>query len=63
MQVLPGAFSAYRWKAIKGVPLDAYFRGYYKEESMGTFLRNVYLAEDRVLCIEVVAKANCAYKL
>ena len=49
VSVLPSAFSAYRWKAIRGEPLNAYFT---VEESsvkdMGPFLTNLYLAEDRV---------------
>ena len=47
--VLPGAFSAYRWSALQGEPLNAYF--YVEEHSvkdMGPFLANMYLAEDRV---------------
>ncbi len=49
VSVLPGAFSAYRWKAIRGEPLNAYF--YLEENSvkeMGPFMANMYLAEDRV---------------
>ena len=49
VSVLPGAFSAYRWKAIRGEPLNAYF--YVEENSvkeMGPFMANMYLAEDRV---------------
>ncbi|PVF97979.1 hypothetical protein CPB86DRAFT_759334 [Serendipita vermifera] len=65
ISVLPGAFSAYRYKALlngangKG-PLDSYFKG----ETMhgdgpnkaGLFERNMYLAEDRILCFEIVTK-------
>ncbi len=49
VSVLPGAFSAYRWKAIRGEPLNSYF--YVEENSvkeMGPFMANMYLAEDRV---------------
>jgi hypothetical protein len=49
VSVLPGAFSAYRWKAVRGEPLNAYF--YVEEHSvkdMGPFMANMYLAEDRV---------------
>ena len=51
VSVLPGAFSAYRWKAIRGEPLNSYF--YVEENSvkeMGPFMANMYLAEDRVRC-------------
>ena len=65
--MLPGAFSAYRYKALlngpngKG-PLASYFKG----ETMhaggpsgaGLFERNMYLAEDRILCFEIVTKKN-----
>jgi len=57
ISVLPGAFSAYRFRAIRGTPLGAYFR--VEETSlgrMGPFLANMYLAEDRVLSFETVGK-------
>lgn len=49
--VLPGAFSAYRWQAIRGEPLSQYFR---LEESeplkMGPFVANMYLAGTLAYC-------------
>lgn len=59
ISVLPGAFSAYRWVAIRGEPLNQYF--YVEEHSvkeMGPFMANMYLAEDRVLCFELLSKRN-----
>lgn len=69
ISVLPGAFSAYRFKALqdhspgKG-PLSAYFKG----ETMhgagaGVFEANMYLAEDRILCFELVAKPHSNWVL
>ncbi|KAK0233571.1 chitin synthase [Armillaria fumosa] len=71
ISVLPGAFSAYRYKALlngpdgKG-PLASYFKG----ESMhgggsdaGLFERNMYLAEDRILCFEIVTKKREGWTL
>ncbi|KAF8876664.1 chitin synthase-domain-containing protein [Infundibulicybe gibba] len=64
ISVLPGAFSAYRYQAIIGDPLDAYFKGD-RSRSMGEdplanvtglFERNKFLAEDRILCFEIVVK-------
>ncbi|KIM24169.1 glycosyltransferase family 2 protein [Serendipita vermifera MAFF 305830] len=65
ISVLPGAFSAYRYKALQNGPngkgpLASYFKG----EAMhgdgangaGLFERNMYLAEDRILCFEIVVK-------
>ncbi|KIY46301.1 chitin synthase [Fistulina hepatica ATCC 64428] len=64
ISVLPGAFSAYRYTALQNGldgtgPLASYFKG----ESMhggnstaGIFERNMYLAEDRILCFEIVTK-------
>ena len=64
ISVLPGAFSAYRWEAICGTPLSQYF--FVEENSvkeMGPFMANMYLAEDRVLCFELVAKRNSDWTL
>ena len=46
--VLPGAFSAYRYKAISGAPLVAYFKGeaiHSGKVQTGSFEANMYLAE------------------
>lgn len=65
--VLPGAFSAYRYEALKGSPLDAYFHGEdmksNNEKPAGVLESNMYLAEDRILCFELVAKADKSYLL
>ncbi|KAJ3109173.1 Chitin synthase, class 2 [Phlyctochytrium planicorne] len=55
ISVLPGAFSGYRFKALKGEPFDCYFKG---EEPHGANVKeaNMYLAEDRILCSELVLK-------
>ncbi|KAF9996026.1 Chitin synthase, class 2, partial [Modicella reniformis] len=70
ISVLPGAFSAYRYKALKdsspGVgPLSSYFKGETMHSSgdAGVFESNMYLAEDRILCFELVAKKNEAWCL
>ncbi|KAI0640023.1 chitin synthase 2 [Trametes polyzona] len=71
ISVLPGAFSAYRYKALQNGPdgkgpLASYFKG----ETMhgggsdaGLFERNMYLAEDRILCFEIVTKKREAWVL
>lgn len=59
--VLPGAFSAYRWQALKGRPLEAYFKGEQLHNGQlegGSFVNNLYLAEDRILCFELVVKSR-----
>lgn len=69
ISVLPGAFSAYRYVALQndvnGVgPLEKYFKGETLHDSgAGIFTANMYLAEDRILCFELVAKKNCSWKL
>lgn len=62
ISVLPGALSAYRYHALKNGPdgkgpLDSYFKGelLHGAES-DVFTSNMYLAEDRILCWELVAK-------
>ena len=74
--VLPGAFSAYRWEAlsqgtnpndpssIQGSPLwEDYFKSICHPEAMDNFSSNIYLAEDRVLCLSLFTKRNEAYTL
>jgi hypothetical protein len=49
ISVLPGAFSAYRFKAIRGMPLDKYFflETFENKAACSPFVANMYLAEDR----------------
>ncbi|KAF5309755.1 hypothetical protein D9611_013634 [Ephemerocybe angulata] len=65
VSVLPGAFSAYRFRAIQGRPLEQYFHGDHSLAArlgpkgingMSIFQKNMFLAEDRILCFELVAK-------
>jgi chitin synthase len=60
ISVLPGAFSAYRYEALQGTPLEKYFAGEYMhvDPSHKFFHANMYLAEDRILCYELVAKKS-----
>ncbi|GJE84976.1 glycosyltransferase family 2 protein [Phanerochaete sordida] len=67
VSVLPGAFSAYRFRAILGRPLEQYFHGDHSLADrlgpkgiygMNIFTKNMFLAEDRILCFELVAKQN-----
>ncbi|KAI8822864.1 chitin synthetase [Fimicolochytrium jonesii] len=69
--VLPGAFSAYRYTALldnmpnRG-PLASYFKGEVRPETTsGTeiFAANLYLAEDRILALELCVKPQCQYTL
>ncbi|CAG8433877.1 7014_t:CDS:2 [Diversispora eburnea] len=72
ISVLPGAFSAYRFRALQNTspgkgPLASYFKGEAMHGSgaanAGIFEANMYLAEDRILCFELVAKKKQAWKL
>ena len=55
--VLPGAFSAYRWEVLKGDTLwEDYFKSICRPEAMDLYYSNIYLAEDRVLCLSLVAQ-------
>jgi len=63
ISVLPGAFSAYRYAALinsnRGSgPLACYFKGETKHGGNDIFAANMYLAEDRILCFELVTKKN-----
>mmetsp|Transcript_17060 Transcript_17060/g.59809 ORF Transcript_17060/g.59809 Transcript_17060/m.59809 type:complete len:790 (-) Transcript_17060:448-2817(-) len=85
LTVLPGAFSAYRYRALVGDgdeplgvegggayrrPLDKYFASLHDPHQRGravaehdVFDANMYLAEDRILCFEIVASKAKAYTL
>jgi len=69
IDVLPGAFSAYRYAAVKTKehpltgepegPLVHYFQTLTTPmDQLGPFLGNMHLAEDRILCFEIVARLN-----
>ncbi|KAJ9116912.1 Chitin synthase, class 8 [Naganishia vaughanmartiniae] len=67
--VLPGAFSAYRYKALENDvhgegPLKQYFLGEHMHGAdAGIFTANMYLAEDRILCWELVSKRGSRWTL
>lgn len=69
ISVLPGAFSAYRYIALQNDkngqgPLEKYFAGEKMHgANAGIFTANMYLAEDRILCFELVAKRKCHWIL
>lgn len=69
ISVLPGAFSAYRFTALQNDktgqgPLEKYFAGEKMHgANAGIFTANMYLAEDRILCFELVSKRNCSWIL
>jgi chitin synthase len=70
ISVLPGAFSAYRYAALQNRgdgrgPLEKYFIG---EQNHGTkpltlMEANMFLAEDRILCFELITKRHEAWVL
>ncbi|KAJ3338558.1 Chitin synthase, class 1 [Gonapodya sp. JEL0774] len=76
ISVLPGAFSAYRYAALQSNtrdsngnptgPLQSYFKGELLHSGKlqgSTFVNNMYLAEDRILCFELVSKKDEAWVL
>ncbi|KAI9209850.1 chitin synthase-domain-containing protein [Polychytrium aggregatum] len=63
ISVLPGAFSAYRYVAVIGAPLEQYFKGEFMHGGSDIFAANMYLAEDRILCFELVTKKGQAWLL
>ena len=48
VSVLPGAFSAYRYRALIGRPLQQYFQGERKLASMNIFKKNMFLGEHSI---------------
>jgi len=54
-----------RYSALQGQPLQAYFKGetLHERPDGSLFKSNMYLAEDRILCFELVAKKGANYLL
>lgn len=63
ISVLPGAFSAYRFEALQGEPMEKYFAGEQMHNNSNFFTANMYLAEYRILCYELVVKKGCKWVL
>jgi cellulose synthase/poly-beta-1,6-N-acetylglucosamine synthase-like glycosyltransferase len=66
VSVLPGAFSTFRWKWINGKPLDKFLKGMKDEfgdltKIMNWADANKYLAEDRIMWLEIISKPSCDY--
>ena len=60
--MLPGAFSTFRWEAIKGDPLTEFYQGLNKK-GQNMLKQNMYLAEDRIMCFEIVHQKERKYRL
>lgn len=67
-----GQFSAYRYRAIMGRPLEQYFNGDLTlakklgkkgVEGMNIFKKNMFFAGDRILSFEMMAKAGTKWHL
>ena len=68
VSVLPGAFSTFRWKCIQGQPLNEFLKGSKDEfgdvsKIMSCSSANKYLAEDRIMWLEIIAKQGEEYIL
>ena len=51
----------FRWKAIKGTPLDTFFKNVTSNETPSCRVANEYLAEDRIMCLQVYIKERTGY--
>ena len=60
--VLPGAYSMFRWEAIQGRPLMEFFKGL-RHDEQSCAEANKFLAEDRVMCLEILIKKGSSYYL
>ena len=59
VSVLPGAFSAYRWERLKDQKtLNAYFYSQRPGAVLDLFKANMFLAEDRILCLELMCQKD-----
>lgn len=71
--MLPGAFSSYRWDALKKTDneddsiMEKYLKvaideNYTESKEYTITDANMYLAEDRVLCLEIFSRKNYILK-
>jgi chitin synthase len=68
IHVLPGAFSGYRWESLKKVEGESILDDYLKTVNANFTIKdlqeaNMYLAEDRILCLKIYSKFNRNYSL
>ena len=56
VSVLPGAFSTFRFEALKGQPLNEFFKHMSRNFEASCFDMNKNLAEDRIFCLEILTK-------
>ena len=61
--MLPGAYSLFRWKAIKGDTLEAFFKNETRKDIPTCAEANEYLAEDRIMCLQIYIKKQDRYTL
>lgn len=61
--VLPGAYCVFRWKAIQGGPMDKFFKLVNSSFDPSCPEANEYLAEDRVMCLQIYIKEKSGYWL
>ena len=53
----------FRWKAIKGDPLEEFFKNETREDIPTCSEANEYLAEDRIMCLQIYIKKMEGFKL
>ena len=51
----------FRWRAIKGDPLEAFFKNVTRLETPTCAEANEYLAEDRIMCLQMYIKRDTGY--
>lgn len=61
--VLPGAYSCFRWEAIRGTPLELFFKNVTRTTEPTCQEANEYLAEDRVMNLQIFIKKNTGFYL
>ena len=61
--VLPGAYSLFKWDAIQGGPMDKFFKLVNTDKDASCNEANEYLAEDRVMCLQIFIKEKNGYYL